>query len=133
MRQGNFRIIFWLSICLVALTGCKLPDSAFVGKWKDQCSAGCYIEISRTSIDTFDVVESVGYPFTARAEYTFATCGDALCREGPSLSALHGPERLRFPEKGNLNLLLDGEVGDDSPNFPFKMGGPGEDLYKRVQ
>jgi hypothetical protein len=44
MRQGYFRIIFWLSCCLVALTGCKLSGSAFVGKWEDTSLPESYIE-----------------------------------------------------------------------------------------
>ncbi len=131
MRERTFTIVFWLTFCLVALTGCKLPGGAFVGKWDSTHNRGDNIEISRTSIYTFDVVRSTTYPVSSSAEDTFATCGDALCIRNDNVRIRS--DRLRFPEKGNPDLLLDGQNGDDSPNYPFKVGGMGEELYKRVE
>ena len=107
---------------MILLSGCKLPGSAFVGKWKG-CSSGCQIEISRTGLYTFDVVSSVAPPYTARSEDAFATCGDALCIvNAPPIFTSY--RQLKFPEKGNLDLLL------------YDDGGPGswgKVTYKRVQ
>jgi hypothetical protein len=130
MRQGYFRIIFWLSCCLVALTGCKLSGSALVGKWEDTSLPESYIEISQVGIYAFDVVKTMPRPYSAKSEDSYTPCGDALCIVNAGRLTI-SYDRLRFPEKGNPNLLLNGKIGDETPNFWMKLAG--QDTYKRVQ
>src|ERR1035441_2130118 len=113
------RIGLLFAVCFVALTGCKLQNSDFVGKWESTHVSGRYIEISAIDGTRFHVVSPNG-------EKNYFLCGDPrgnardwLCNQDNG-NALNG-RRIRFPEKGNRNLLLYGELGDgadgESPNF----------------
>jgi hypothetical protein len=131
MRQGTFRIVFWLSCCLISLTACKLPGSDFVGKWQSTRVSGAssaYIEITRIGVSRFKVGSWITGPLAASREDTYTVCGDALCVED---NLIVRSNRLRFSDKGNPNVLLNGEIGDETPNFWMKLAG--QDTYKRVQ
>jgi hypothetical protein len=131
MQRGNLRIVFWLSFCLILLTACKLPGSGFVGKWQSarvSGASGAYIEITRIGVSKFKVHSWITGPLAASREDTYTVCGDALCVED---NLIVRSNRLRFLDKGNPNLLLNGEIGDETPNFWMKLAG--QDTYKRVQ
>src|ERR1035437_280238 len=132
------RIGLLLTVCFVVLTGCKSAGSDFVGKWESTHVPGKYIEISGniSGNGRFHVV----FP---NSEDNYLLCGDPrgdvhdwLCNQldnGPAI----GGRRFRFPEKGNRNLLIYGELGDgadgETPTFFMKLAHAGEDTYKRVQ
>ena len=128
------RIGLLLAVCFVALTGCKNSD--FVGKWESTHVPGKYIEIHSANGSRFHVI----FP---DSEDNYLLCGDPrgdardwLCNQldnGPAI----GGRRFRFPEKGNRNLLVYGELGDGADGeivtFSLKQVHAGEDTYKRVQ
>jgi hypothetical protein len=125
------RIGLMLAVCFVALIGCKPPNSDFVGKWESTQVSGRYIEISAIDGTRFHVVSPNG-------EENYFLCGNArdwLCNDssGNALTV----RRIRFPEKGNRNLLLYGELGDgadgETVTFFMKLAHAGEDTFKRVQ